>query len=374
MRPLLRITAGIASVVVSACSGMSSSLTPVAPQRNLRPQMIPDGQITRNSLLATDTASERMHGKHVKLGSSGPLWLYVTNGGNSTITAYDEQGNQQTLSGSFPGLFYPVGLAYDPNNQLLYVGMANNGNYISAYDTNGNQQTLQQGAFPNLGDPYGIAYDPSNALLYVTNYQYSNANYGSITVYDESGNEQSLPGTFFGAYQTTTIAYDPNNGFLYNTNYGCCGQALVTVYDQLGVQQPTSGSFPGLTDPEGIIYNPSNGFIYVSDPNQQKILAFDENGNPQTLSGSWTGLNFPSGMAYDPDNGLIYVANSGGGLTGSTITAYDNNGNQQALSGSFPGLDYSDTIIVVPAPSASRTRKHDRAPNAHTRTIPTVPH
>jgi DNA-binding beta-propeller fold protein YncE len=294
---------------------------------------------------------------------SNPQLLYVTNGGNSTITVYDEQGNQQTLPGSFPGLYYPSSLVYDPNNQLIYVGNGNNANYMTAYDTSGNQQTLQQGAFPNLGDPFGIAYDPSTALLYVTNYQLGNGNYGGITVYDEMGNPQTLSGSFFGAYQTNDIAYDPNNGFLYNSNYGCCGQAPVTVYDQNGILQTLSGSFPGLTHgPVAIMYNPSNRFIYVSQlAYYSSISAFDENGNPQTLSGSWSGINFPSGMAYDPNNGLIYVVNSGGGSSGSTITAYDNNGNQQTLSGSFPGLSYSSQISVVPASDGSRARKHHRA-------------
>jgi DNA-binding beta-propeller fold protein YncE len=290
---------------------------------------------------------------------SDPQLLYVTNGGNSTITAYDEQGDQQTLPGSFSGLFYPIGLTYDPNNHLLYVGMGNNGNSILTYDTSGDQQTLPSGAFPNLEDPYGIVYDPSNALLYVAN-TYNIGPDGGVTVYDEMGNPQTLSGSFFGAYQSTSLAYDPNNGFIYVTNYGCCGQTLVTVYDQNGTLQNLPGSWSGLIPGvEGIMYNPSNGFIYVAIPNENTILAFDENGNAQTLSGSWAGLNGPSGLAYDPNNGFIYVANAGGG--NSSITAYDSNGNQQTLSGSFPGLDYSDTVIVVPASDGPRARKRHHA-------------
>jgi DNA-binding beta-propeller fold protein YncE len=300
---------------------------------------------------------------------SGSQWLYVANAGNSTVTAYDEQGNQQTLSGGFPGISYsaPAALTYDSNNQFLYV---DTGQYsINAYDRNGNPQTLPQGAFPNLGGPQGMAFDPSDNLLYVGNYQYGSGvsgpwHYGGILVYDEMGNAQTLSGSFFGAYQTTGVAYDSNNGFIYNANYGCCGQALITVYDQNGILQTTSGSWSGLvpSGPFGIVYNPSNGFIYVSEGNQGTILAFDENGNPQTLSGSWTGLNTPSGITYDPNNGFIYVANHGcWRCGGDSITAYDNNGNQQTLSGSFPGLSYSISVIAVPAPTGHRPRKHHRA-------------
>jgi hypothetical protein len=35
-------------------------------------------------------------------------WLYVTNFGNSTVTVYDQNGNRQTVAGSFSGLNRPT--------------------------------------------------------------------------------------------------------------------------------------------------------------------------------------------------------------------------------------------------------------------------
>ena len=347
----------VAGLAASPCPNSANkiSVNQSTITRSTYPWSLQGGKIS-----ASHDSPPPSGGRCAGSGSGSDPLLYVANAGNSTITAYDEQGNQQTLSGGFPGFSYgtPSGLAYDSNNQFLYAGTSPTS--INAYDTSGNQQTLPPGAFPNMEDPSGIAYDPSNALLYVSS-AYSVGPGSGVKVYDESGNPQPLSGSFFGAYQSSSIAYDSNNGFIYVTNGGCCGQALVVVFDQNGTLQTTSGSWSGLTGTAGIAYNPSNGFIYISESNPQAILAFDENGNPQTLSGSWTGLNNPLGMTYDPNNGFIYVANAGSWPNGGSITAYDNNGNQQTLSGSFPGLRYPVDTVLVPASDGPRSRKRHRA-------------
>ena len=298
------------------------------------------------------------------VGNGPPFLLYVTNANNSTVTVYDENGNEQTLSGSFPGTGFPVGIAYDPSNHFIYVGNSrNNVSYMTVYDTGGNPQTVS-GGFAGLGDPYGIAYYPSNQFLYVANYQNGDGSYAGVTVYDQNGNKQTLSGTFPGALQAMDVAYDPNNGYLYvvnnSTSFG--QQALINAYDQNGNLQTLSGAFPGLlAGTAGILFNPSNGLLYISETNNSKILAFDQNGNPQTLSGSWAGLDGPKGMAYDPHNGSIYVANNGccvSGGPGQSITVYDNNGNPRTLSGSFPGLDYPGGIVAVPESAGPLARKH----------------
>ena len=55
------------------------------------------------------TPQRRAAGRRCGGSGSDPQLLYVANAGNSTITAYDEQGNPQTLPGGFPGLFQPSG-------------------------------------------------------------------------------------------------------------------------------------------------------------------------------------------------------------------------------------------------------------------------
>ena len=54
-------------------------------------------------------------------------FIYVANPGagwpnGGSITAYDNNGNQQTLSGSFPGLTYPVNVLVVPASDGLALG------------------------------------------------------------------------------------------------------------------------------------------------------------------------------------------------------------------------------------------------------------
>ena len=176
---------------------------------------------------------------------SGSATLYVTNLGNSTVTAYDAQGTQQTLVGSFPSLGGPYSIAYDPANGWLYV--ANNGSdTVTAYNGQGTQQGLT-GGWSGLNSPYSIAYDPANGWLYVANYYNS-----TVTAYNAQGVLQS-PSGFSGLNGPTSIAYDPANGLLYVVNYG---NNTMTAYTAQGAQQSTPGTFPNLSGPYGIAVVP----------------------------------------------------------------------------------------------------------------------
>ncbi len=286
----------------------------------------------------------------VDMAAVAPPPVYVTNLLNATVTGYDENGNPQTLTGSFPGLCYPIGIAYDPSNGFLYVLNEYCGNAM-AYDRNGNLQTLS-GSFSGLSDGVGIAYDSNNGFLYVvTNPGYDGCSVGmgnEVLAFDHNGNPQTLSGPFNGLFCLPGgIAYDPSNGFLYVVDgLNTPGAPGVIAYDQNGNQQTLSGSFSGLagTGQDAIAYDSSNGFLYVTSIFNNTVTAYDQNGNQQTLTGSFSGLNYPDAIAYDPSNGFLYVVNAGN----KTVTAYDQNGNRQTLTGSFPGLNDPTGIAIVP--------------------------
>ena len=179
--------------------------------------------------------------------------LYVPNYGNNTITAYDAQGNQQTvpsfnLGGSF--LNEPDAIACDPNNGFLYI--ANYGaNTAAAYNEQGIQETDQTTTFKNLSSPAGLAFDSHNSFIYVANSALANH---AITAYSENGAQQTLGGGFGGAAYSGGIAYDPYDGILYVTN---SLSASVTAYDEQGNQQTLgAGAFSGLSHPWGIFIVP----------------------------------------------------------------------------------------------------------------------
>ncbi len=264
--------------------------------------------------------------------------IYVTNPGNYTVTAYDRNGVQQTLSGTFPQLNNPYGIAYDPSSGFLYVANSGN-NIVTAYDQNGVQQRLSGtflNLFPQAVYPLGITYDPSNGLLYIANFGNS-----TVTAYDQNGVQQTLSGSFPNLSNPAAIAYDPSNGFLYVVNNG---NRSVTAYNGSGVQQTLSGTFPNLHAPYGIAYDASTGFLYVTNNADNTVTAYDGNGVQQTLSGSFPNVTNPLSIAYDPSSSFLYVTNS----TNNTVTAYNGSGVQQTLSGTFPNLNSPAGIIVVP--------------------------
>jgi hypothetical protein len=256
-----------------------------------------------------------------------------------TIGAFDEQGNAQTLPvGAFPNLPVAIGaMTYDPNNGWIYVtGLDNT---VKAYDSQGNQQTLT-GTFPNVASPYGIVFDSSNKLLYVTNLGASSpAN--AVTAYDEQGNQQTLTGSWANASGPRGIAYDPHTNWLYL----CDSTSTVTAYDAQGNQQTLAAfsfnSLQYLKYAFGIAY--ANGWLFVTTQ-QYQALAFDGQGRGEENVG---GLKMAQGLAYDPNDGYMYVADN----TLNTVRAYDVFSASSApvtLTGAFPGLTNIQDVVVAP--------------------------
>jgi len=261
--------------------------------------------------------------------------IYAANSGNHTITAYDQNGNQITTSGAFPGATNPVGIDFDSLNGHIYVTNAFN-NTITEYDLNGNQITTS-GTFPNLSRPVGIAFDSSNGYHYVTN-----SGNSTVTVYDQNGNQITTSGTFPNLHlELADITFDSSNGYLYVVNGG--PSSTITVYDKDGNQITTSGSFPNLNYPYGIAFDSSNGHLYVTN-GSTTMKVYDQDGNQITTSGTFPNTDDPYPIEFDASSNHLYVGNYGNG----TITVYDQDGNQVITSGTFPNLDHPGGLTIVP--------------------------
>jgi DNA-binding beta-propeller fold protein YncE len=263
---------------------------------------------------------------------SQPPTFYVTNG-NNTVKAYDEQGAQLTLTGAFPSLNTPDGIAYDPANGFFYVTNLGNST-VTAYNTQGTQQTLT-GTFPNLSAPAGIAYDPVNGWLYVTN-----IGSHTVTAYNSQGAQQTLTGTFPTISNPFGIAYDAASGLLYVANENV---DTVTAYNSQGTQQTLTGTFPNLNSPFGLTFDPGNGLLYVANAGNNTVTAYNSQGAQQTLTGTFPNTSNPVGIAYNPANGWLYVTNNS-----AAVTVYDSRGSQQTLTGTFPNLSAPFGIAVAP--------------------------
>ena len=135
--------------------------------------------------------------------------VYVVNN-TVSVVAYDEQGNAHALSGSFSqptscsGTGYPANVAFNPLDNLIYVGWTDCNNWkgtVAAYDENGNLHTLT-GSFPNVNTPVGIAVDTHTGDLYVAD---SGSN--TITVYDMQGNQLATSGAFNPGFPFTSSTF-----------------------------------------------------------------------------------------------------------------------------------------------------------------------
>jgi hypothetical protein len=269
-------------------------------------------------------------------------WLYVTNSGNGSVTAYDEQGNAQTLGGSaFAEMVAPNSIAYDPHtNELYVVDVSASAPPLDVFTPLG-ASTGTPGGFPGIesGELASIVWDSNTTNLYMTS-----PSGNTVMQYDDLGNFITPAGdgafTLENTSGQTGIAYDADDSQLFVTFTE--SPVAVSGFTEAGVATTPSTGFASVTAPVAVAYDSHNGLVYVVNNTTATVQAFDTSGNLQTLSGTFPGLANPSGIAVDPFNDLLYVT----GLNGA-VAVYDENGNKQTVTG-FAGINLPSSIVVVP--------------------------
>jgi DNA-binding beta-propeller fold protein YncE len=232
--------------------------------------------------------------------------LYMAGFGDGVVYQTDVLGNLVSPSpGAWSQMAEPATARYVPTNNRIYVPNQTSlptspsplPPGVTAYDENGAQQTVSG----SMSTQYGtdLAFNSANGLLYLAG--------GGLTVpavlaYDVNGNPQTVGGNYGGLSQANSLGYDSNNGYLY---VGSVPTSSIGVYDAQGNPISTTGTFPGLSTPNGIVYDPYNGLIYVADGggnNPSNVFAFDEQGNPQPITFTISGDSFDQawGVAVVP--------------------------------------------------------------------------
>ena len=308
-------------------------------------------QSASSSILVEATPVPNSGGATVKKSIALKLlqpWIYVMNYSASSyaqaITAYDEYGNQKTLTGGWSTLTKPGWALYVPSNNLLYVSESFAPGGILAFDLMGNNKTIG-GNFANAYFPGQMTLDTANNEIYVPNNQ--GPNY--VTAYDLQGNQQSLPSGAFPEMMdgADALVYDPGNGWLYGTSFA---DSAMAAYTSTG-QTLTDSGFANLGKPEGIAYDPNNGLFYVANYRpyapQNAVTVYDAAGGQHALAGGFPNLTSPGGIGLDPYDGKIFVSNYAT-YTGS-IAVFDEQGNAQTLgSNAFSSVNGPYGIVVVP--------------------------
>jgi len=179
--------------------------------------------------------------------------LYVASTGHHTIHAYDEDGNVKTTV-TFPTTIDTTlgGMAYDSKMSRIYVSNTSSGK-VEYYSTSGALGSSISA--PCTCTPGAIAFDPNNNHIYV----WWSGTGGGMSAYDESGGTVTLTGgsgtPFAGLSSPNAIVANTVNKFLYVTD-----GTGVKVFDATGGAISTTGSFSpgfaGITSANGITIKP----------------------------------------------------------------------------------------------------------------------
>jgi DNA-binding beta-propeller fold protein YncE len=193
--------------------------------------------------------------------ASNSIYVVSFGFGSGSVAAFDEQGNARTLAGSFPGLNAAYAIAYNPEQDWFYVANCTSSTTapgppgaINAFTSQGAAQSVS-GTFPNLVNPDGLAYDPHNGFLYVDNSNFDTPAQGTLVAYDEQGNQQTLAGNPSGIPTGWGLAYDAHNGLIY-ASVDTASPPGVWAYDESGLKQTSAGGFPGITWPSELTVVP----------------------------------------------------------------------------------------------------------------------
>ena len=170
---------------------------------------------------------------------------FTVNNSSVNVSVYFTPTQNQYI-GNITVRSYPVGVAFDPYNNYMYVSNSGNSS-VSVI----NQSNVVIRNILVQYTPYGIAFDPYNNYIYVDNFG-SN----TVSVINQSNIVIKNITVQSKAYD---IAFNPYNNYMYVTN---SGNDTVSVINQsnMVIRNITVG-----TQPAWVAFNPYNNYMYVDN-------------------------------------------------------------------------------------------------------------
>ena len=305
-----------------------------------------------------------------------------------------------TTAGLFGGMVYNI--EYDSDNERLFVSDTAN-HRVLVYDlsggiTNGMDASYVLGQvdftsgseiFPvstsTIGYPSALAYDNNNEYLYV-----GNLGYASVQVFDLSGGiSNNMNASYIlgqeafgdtganldidGMQSPQFLEYDEANERLFLTSDF---QARTLVYDMSGgVQTGMDASHvigqedftsnvmnldqDGMGAPQGVVYDEVNNRLFISDGAANRVAVYDLSGIENGMDASYvlgqvdfnsagTGttaslFNGPGGMEYDAANNYLFVSD----LQNSRLLVFDLSTTPTPSSNSSTGWNYTQPPLCT---------------------------
>lgn len=253
--------------------------------------------------------------------SNRPLYAYVVNNGDSTISQYgiDAAGQLSALSpATVPTGASPQSVTVDPSHRYVYVTNLND-NTVSQFviQTNGTLAPNSPATVATGKGPWALAVNPAGTLAYVVNSIDS-----TISEYAVSATGALTPTTVAPVATGTTpwnITLSPNGKFAYVADHGSAAPGGMTI-SQYAING-SSGELMPLTPatvatafpyPGGIAVDPSSSYAYLANINGNSISQFGIAGDgtlgalsPASVA---TGTE-PVFLAFDPTGKYAYAMN-----------------------------------------------------------------
>jgi len=254
---------------------------------------------------------------YVPATTAAPGTVVVTQTSNFAapfVQSFDLAGAAQPLgSSAFYGVeSQPLFLTYAPVGAGELISPNYYTSSLSIFDTSGTPVTQAGGSFAGLAQPVGVAYDTDNQQIYVTN-EATNA----LAAYTAAG---AAKGTVPTASHPMGVVYDANDRSLYVASGGIGPAVLnaspaapgagdpqlasVAQFSEVPAAVRNPGGFANASTTAfftGIALDPYSKQLYVSDAGDSKIDAFTEAGGAVALpAGAFSTINATSSPKADP--------------------------------------------------------------------------
>ncbi len=308
----------------------------------------------------------------------------IANGLNATNVLGQSTFTGTTAATTQAGMNAPRGLAYDSENQLLYVAQST-GNRVTVYDvssiTDGENavNVLGQSTFTaataattqaGMNGPAGLALDVTNDRLYVPQITANRVTVYDVAAISDGENAISVLGqpNFIVGTATTRQAglnapngslIDPASDLLYVLQSGAHRVSVFNVAsiadgedaaDVLGqfdndINPPgpiyTKGTANnaahklGLSGPQGVAVDGTNHRLFVADTGNNRVLAYGMDANNALLD------RIPDSVLGQTNFWPNAVATTQNGLSSPTGLAFDESGNKLFVS------DLTNNRVVI---------------------------
>ncbi|MCI4325762.1 MAG: beta-propeller fold lactonase family protein [Thermoplasmata archaeon] len=194
--------------------------------------------------------------------------------------------------GTSPYATWPMGLAWSPVNDSLFVVNELTSNVTVVDASNGHLR-----ASVNVGSyPEGAAYDPTDGAVWV-------ANTGGSSISEINVTNDSLAGTVSVGSSPAALVFDATTQQMFVTLSGSDTVAVVSAANGTVVKRLPVGTYP-----EALTLDPSAQLVFVANEASSNLTVVDALGLVD-LANEGT-VNDPIGVAYDATSGVLVASSA----------------------------------------------------------------